>query len=694
MLQLCFYSEGVGQVQGSPPPLAHLELGSGLRETIRLREVAPYFRRARAAFEEAARSDRPTSPYPCEHCGFCGFRRECEERWLAEDHLTRVAWISRAQVDALSAGGVATRGGLAALPPATTIADVRPATLANLHQQARLQVEADTAQQLPYELLPLESERGFARLPDPSPGDVMFDLEGDPLWTPSRELTFLFGLLLAEGDGWRYEPVWAHSLDDERRAFQRVIDLIADRLEAYPDMHVYHYSPAEPGALQRLMADHATRELEVDDLLRRKVMVDLLTVVRQAMRVGVESYSLKRIEHLAGFRREAEMGSGADAVLGYERWVESRDDAELDAIARYNDEDCRATLALRDWLVSIRPHDAARLEPIARKDIGADRGREEATAREALRLDLVTGAEPGSVRWLAGELLEYHRREARPGWWRYFSLLDMDGEELIADAEAIGGLEPTGPPVPRPNKMFEVPLRFPPQQHKLEAGSLVDPDAEKAVTVSEIDNDACTAVVRAQTVRGRAAAAGARAARADRQPRASRGADAAGDGGARLARPLRGAARGTGREPAAIRGSTGRRTDPDDRSGRAAGARARARPQLPARAGAARHRQDVHRRAADRRPDRARPSGRCDRAQPQGDQQAARGGRARCRRAWRALPRSAQGCGSPGGPRSRRRPGRERREERRRASTRSSGSWQARRGCSRPRSSTRTSTTS
>ena len=39
------------------------------------------------------------------------------------------------------------------------------------------------------------------------------------------------------------------------------------------------------------------------------------------MRVGVESYSLKRIEHLAGFRREAEMGSGADAVLGYERWV-------------------------------------------------------------------------------------------------------------------------------------------------------------------------------------------------------------------------------------------------------------------------------------------------------------------------------------------------------------------------------------
>ena len=217
VLQLCFYSEGVEQVQGSAPPLAHLELGSGLRETIRLREVAPYFRRARAAFEEAAKVDRPTAPYPCEHCDFCGFRRECEDRWRSEDHLTRVASISRSQVDLLTADGVRTRGGLAALTPGTTqITDLRPATLANLHQQARLQVEADTAPAIPYELLALEPERGFARLPDPSHGDVMFDLEGDPLWTPSRELTFLFGLLLAEGDGWRYEPVWAHSLDDER----------------------------------------------------------------------------------------------------------------------------------------------------------------------------------------------------------------------------------------------------------------------------------------------------------------------------------------------------------------------------------------------------------------------------------------------------------------------------------------------
>ena len=78
------------------------------------------------------------------------------------------------------------------------------------------------------------------------------------------------------------------------------------------------------------------------------------------------------------------MGSGADAVLGYERWSARGDHAELDAIARYNDEDCRATLALRDWLVSVRPADAERLEPVPHRTSPTETA-EEATAREALR---------------------------------------------------------------------------------------------------------------------------------------------------------------------------------------------------------------------------------------------------------------------------------------------------------------------
>ncbi len=93
-----------------------------------------------------------------------------------------------------------------------------------------------------------------------------------------------------------------------------------------------------------------------------------------------------------------------------------------------------------------------------------------------MRQSLAEGDEPGSVRWLAGELLEYHQREARPAWWWYFARRDlMTEEELFDDAEAISGLEPTGEAVPDKKSLIHT-LRFPAQQHKLSPGKqLVDP---------------------------------------------------------------------------------------------------------------------------------------------------------------------------------------------------------------------------
>ena len=69
------------------------------------------------------------------------------------------------------------------------------------------------------------------------------------------------------------------------------------------------------------------------------------------MRAGVESYSLKDVEKLF-FTRQAEVSSGNEAVIEFERWLDDRDPARLDAIAAYNEEDCLATLELRDWLLA------------------------------------------------------------------------------------------------------------------------------------------------------------------------------------------------------------------------------------------------------------------------------------------------------------------------------------------------------
>src|SRR5439155_20074535 len=104
-----------------------------------------------------------------------------------------------------------------------------------------------------------------------------------------------------------YEPLWALDRMQEKAAFERFIDFVVARLGQYPGLHVYHYGAYERSALTRLMGRYATREEELDQILRAKLLVDLLTVVRQGIRAGIESYSIKKLEPLYGFVRDAKL---------------------------------------------------------------------------------------------------------------------------------------------------------------------------------------------------------------------------------------------------------------------------------------------------------------------------------------------------------------------------------------------------
>ncbi|HXF74534.1 MAG TPA: TM0106 family RecB-like putative nuclease, partial [Methylomirabilota bacterium] len=449
-LQLCFYSHALEKIQGIAPEMAYVVLGTRDRFPIRLANVSAYFRRLQVRFREAIAARAQTAPYPCEHCPLCSYQSICEERWEREDHLVRVAGIRRDQVNRLTTAGLTTLAALAKARPDTRVPKIPASTFEVLRDQAALQSESQRDGKIVYRELPVEDGRGFAALPQRSQGDVILDLEGHPFFEPAHGLTFLFGVLTLHGDASSYRAFWAHDFAGERRAFEEFIDFVHERLAQYPDLHVYHFGAYEQSATKQLMGQYATREAEVDDLLRRKIFVNLHGIFRQALRAGVTSYSLKELEPLFGFTRVGAVRSGMDAIVEYERWRESQAQKFLDQIAAYNEEDCRATLALLDWLQKLRPSELpwpALPEPRAISEEAA----EILDARQRLREELVTSAEPGDYRWLAGELLEYHRREARPAWWWYFERCDMTPEELVEDAESIGCLEAAenAPPVSR-----------------------------------------------------------------------------------------------------------------------------------------------------------------------------------------------------------------------------------------------------
>ena len=154
---------------------------------------------------------------------------------------------------------------------------------------------------------------------------------------------------------WEFKALWAHDQAEEAAATKQLVDYLDARRQRFPDMHVYHYNHTERSSLERLTSEHGVAELELERLIETGLFVDLFRSITASVQVGAETYGLKQIERLTGFERGHEIDRGAGAVVEYESWMADRDADHLTAIAAYNEDDVRATRAVRDWLVDQRP---------------------------------------------------------------------------------------------------------------------------------------------------------------------------------------------------------------------------------------------------------------------------------------------------------------------------------------------------
>lgn len=495
ILQLCSYSEQLARIQAVEPETMHIALGSGRTVPFRWGDFAAYYRRLKSRFADAITNQPSTSPYPNEFCELCHWGLNCWRQWEREDHLSLVANIRRQHVQRLVTSGVVTLTALGdSVPQAERFPQFKRETLQRLHDQARLQLAQRRSGQLHREFLPLEEGRGFSRLPSPSPGDLYFDVEADPL-VGDDGITYLFGLASRESGGVRYVPRWAHDDRAEREAFQKVVDsIVAQRLRD-PAMHVYHYGAADVSTLKRLMGKHGTREEEVDELLRSSVFVDLYSVVRQALRVSLPSYSLKKVEEFYFTRRERGVADAGGAIVAYEQWLDTADEALLHTIEGYNREDCESVAGLQDWLAKLRAEAEKQFQreipwwaPAATAPLSEEASaarKEEDELADALSELAPEGAESpkpeGKASWLLAQLVRYHRREEKPAWWWHFTRREMSAEDLLEDHESIAEIVPRQDVPPTKDKKSTIfALKFPPQQHKFGPGdSPIDPKTDK-----------------------------------------------------------------------------------------------------------------------------------------------------------------------------------------------------------------------
>ena len=504
ILQLSLYSELLQKTQGVAPENLYVVIPAAgtkfAEERYRVEDYASYYRYVKRRLLDAVEADRencasdnaanrkarsaasgsaqyalsfeaaelrplPTYPEPVEHCNVCRWFRECDGQRRKDDHLSLVAGIRRQQRDQFAAWNTETMAKLAVLPIPLK---ERPrhgskAGYEKVREQARVQVEGREENKLKYESLPVADGMGLCRLPAPSAGDMFVDLEGDPFAKGTEAAggqEYLFGFVAPNNEqALRYEKRWALTSSNEKCGFEWLVDEVVRRWKEFPAMHVYHFGGYEPGAFKRLMGRYATREEEVDSMLRGGLFVDLHAILKQAVRAGVEEYSLKKLEALYGFERAVPKDESRAAMRYIEHrlelgWTDEKlPEKYREAMETYNSEDCFSTLAMRAWLEAERAKKLSEGAEIRRPPVGDGSPPEEVDERQkrvaALAVKLKVGLREENrcewkpeeqARWLLANLLDWHRREDKAVWWDFYRLRDMKDEDLLDERAALTGL--------------------------------------------------------------------------------------------------------------------------------------------------------------------------------------------------------------------------------------------------------------
>jgi predicted RecB family nuclease len=439
LLQLAAYADALENNGIEVADRLHLMLGDGSTTDHSAVNLLPVYRRQRAHLEEIidehVDEDEPVD-WGDSRYSACGRCDACDQQVLARDDLLLVAGLTGGTRAHLHTAGITTTVELAT--SVGPVDDISARTLATLRSQATLQIAQRTSGRTEFDIFDADA---LGSIPEPDPGDIFFDFEGDPLWAEAGSsewgLEYLFGVLETDRT---FHPFWAHDRAQERHALEAFLDYVVTRRREFPGMHVYHYAAYEKTALLRLAGRYGVGEDVVDDLLRDNILVDLYPVVRASLRIGERSYSIKKLEPLyMPDSRDGDVTNAAASIAEYANWCDLRDQgrtaeasALLAEIAEYNRYDCESTVELRDWLLArasdagVAPRPPAALAPELN---------EETTALEESLRDYV-GIGPVSERTpdaqavaLYSGSIGYHRRERKPFWWAHFDRLQSPVDE-------------------------------------------------------------------------------------------------------------------------------------------------------------------------------------------------------------------------------------------------------------------------
>ena len=454
IIQLCCYAEMLEAIQERRPDNLVVVLGNGENETFKIDDYFYYYLTLKENFLlSQERFDPQYIPDPADSKEWGCWSSYAEKLLIERDHLFQVANVTKSQIKKLNKAGLQTVQQLVDIR-INRIPGINTEALERLKAQATIQNESIGEDRPRYKIItPAPNEKsGLALLPPHSSLDVFFDIEGYPL--EEGGLEYLWGCAYFDEQGNRcFKDFWAHDREQEKQAFKNFIEWVYERWRRDQTMHIYHYANYEIAACRKLMGRYGICEYELDQLLRNEAFVDLYKIVKGSLLLGEPKYSIKNVEHLYRNKRETEIGSGSDSVVSYEKWRSlyvGGEDGDtwgtsniLKNIRDYNIDDCHSTQELVVWLRE--QQQANDIAYLGKAEVVEPELKEEITQRIELRDRLLISAtqvfSENSKRAALTEnlawMLEFHRRELKPLFWRLFDRLGLSEEELFDDLDCL-----------------------------------------------------------------------------------------------------------------------------------------------------------------------------------------------------------------------------------------------------------------
>lgn len=172
--------------------------------------------------------------------------------------------------------------------------------------------------------------------------ELYFDIEAKQ----DLNLNYLFGVLVVdrENNTEKFYYFLAENPEDEQLVWEDFLQFVCQ----YPLAPIFHFCNYEVQTVKRLLERYNTSSHLWKQLLKR--FIDVYTLIKHSVVMPVESYSLKSIARWLGFEWHNFNADGAQSIVWYERWLATGERSFLELILRYNEDDCRATYIVKDWL--------------------------------------------------------------------------------------------------------------------------------------------------------------------------------------------------------------------------------------------------------------------------------------------------------------------------------------------------------